>query len=247
MANNSNSHLLLVALKRSFPILCLLFIFAIVWYGHRALNNPATLPIRHVIISTDAKYISAKKIKDIVAHNARGGFFSFDSAHLQRALSDLPWMASVTIQREWPDTIKVIIYERKPLARWKQRGVLDQAGNVFFPSLKTIPATLPVLSGPAERLSDVIALYKQLLPLTELMSKKVAKLTLNDRGSCTLQWVNGVQVMLGRQDIISRYERFMQLYPKIIEKSSSKISTVDLRYPNGVAIKWTGHRTKLVN
>ena len=196
------------------------------------------LPIRHVDISTDAQYIPIQKLKSIVKDNVHGGFFSLKTAQLENALAQLPWVESSAIQRDWPDKLKVIINERQPLARWGSKGVVDKSGQLFFPAVASIPQTLPTIYGPIERLADVVGLYQQLASLTQSVSLNLAVLSLDDRGSWQLVLSKGTQVILGREDMLQRYKRFVSLYPRIIAKSSRKALTVDLRYPNGLAVKW---------
>jgi cell division septal protein FtsQ len=45
-------------------------------------------------------------------------------------------------------------------------------------------------------------------------------------------------VKLGRQDALPRFKRFVAIYPKILQSSKAPIVSVDLRYPDGVAVQF---------
>ena len=60
--------------------------------------------------------------------------FNADFASAQRALYDQPLVYSVHIERDWPNTVKVMVEERKPWGTWEQSGVqytIDREGVVL--------------------------------------------------------------------------------------------------------------------
>jgi len=65
-------------------------------------------------------------------------------------------------------------------------------------------------------------------------------LTLDARGALNLTLDNGVQVRLGRQQIESRFERFMLVAAKLVSQRAADIAYVDMRYGNGFAVGWKG-------
>lgn len=224
-------------LKLSLPFLVFLFLFGIIWYGVQAMENPNLLPIKTVTISVDAKNIPSETLKNVVAENVHGGLLSLNVQELSKALMSLPWVKTVAIQRVWPNKIKVIIKERRAQALWGKTAVIDQDGNVFFPDIASLPKNLPLLTGPDDHAADLVNLYKIVNTALVPLSMTVTDLVLSDRGSWQLQLNNGLAVILGGQDMAQRFQRFVSLYPKIIGNNSSKALTVDLRYPNGVAVQ----------
>lgn len=60
--------------------------------------------------------------------------FTADLSEAQRQIYELPLVAAVHIKREWPDTVKVVIEERRPWGTWEQGGVgytIDREGVVL--------------------------------------------------------------------------------------------------------------------
>lgn len=60
---------------------------------------------------------------------------AFDPAEARRRVLALPWVEDVVIQRRFPDTVRVTIKERVPMARWQYQGhvsVIDERGRELF-------------------------------------------------------------------------------------------------------------------
>ena len=65
-----------------------------------------------------------------------------------------------------------------------------------------------------------------------------AGLTLEQRGAWTLTLANGIEVVLGRDQVEQRFERFITVYENRLASRVSEVSRVDARYSNGVAVQW---------
>lgn len=81
--------------------------------------------------------------------------FDADLASAQRALYAQPLVNSVTIERQWPHTIKIAVVERKPWGTWEQSDVrytIDREGVVLGTS--PAPQGSPVIksSEPGNRI-----------------------------------------------------------------------------------------------
>lgn len=77
--------------------------------------------------------------------------FTADLATAQKELYGLPLVASVSIKRDWPNTMRIVIQERKAWGAWEQGGVrytIDREGVV----LGTIP---PPEGSPVVRSSEL--------------------------------------------------------------------------------------------
>lgn len=77
--------------------------------------------------------------------------FTADLATAQKQLYGLPLVSSVTIKREWPNTMRIVIQERRAWGTWEQGGVrytIDREGVV----LGTVP---PPAGSPVIRSSEL--------------------------------------------------------------------------------------------
>ncbi|MGB0957379.1 MAG: cell division protein FtsQ/DivIB, partial [Litorivicinus sp.] len=88
--------------------------------------------------------------------NARA---SSDLSHIQRQLSDQPWIAEARVRRVWPHALRIEVIEQRPVARWNRDQFLGMQGDLFEPARQPLMA-LPDLSGPEGMERDVFARYQ---------------------------------------------------------------------------------------
>ena len=67
---------------------------------------------------------------------------------VQRSVQDLPWVATVSVRKQWPDELQVYIVEHKPVAIWNSDLLLNAKGQVFQADNEALQAYLPQLYGP---------------------------------------------------------------------------------------------------
>ena len=65
-----------------------------------------------------------------------------------------------------------------------------------------------------------------------------AGLSLEERGAWTLTLTNGIEVVLGRDQVEERFERFIAVYENRLAARVDEVSRIDARYSNGVAVQW---------
>jgi cell division protein FtsQ len=63
-------------------------------------------------------------------------------------------------------------------------------------------------------------------------------LDLEARGAWTLELDNDIKVVVGRENINERLQRFLELYRLRLADKSAEIEQIDIRYTHGVAVKW---------
>lgn len=205
-----------------------------VWY----LAQPQTLPIRQVNIEGEFQQLSQAELQQLVAGELHGGFFSIDVAGLRKAVKLSPWVRDVQVQRVWPDALKVAVREQTAVARWRDSGLVNSAGQYFQPDMSTVPTGLPQLNGPqdmqAELTERLLQLQKGLAPL----DMHVKRLTLSERRAWSFETSTGLEVVLGREDFDARLQRFIDLVPASLGERLANAAYIDMRYTNGFAVQF---------
>lgn len=227
-----------VIAERLIQIIGLIILIYLGYLGWQKIFDLHSFPFRHVKIVADENHISTDQIKNIITENIQGGFFSLKERALKNTLLSLPWVNDVSIRRIWPDTLFITLSEQQPIARWNNEAVFNRQGILFSPSMKTVSNDLPLLSGPEEAEQEV---FKKFLDLQNQLSPlhlAIHSLQLNDRDFWQMTLSNGVKVVIGNEDIDQRIAKFIELYSQLIGDKASKVGYVDLRYSNGIAIKW---------
>jgi len=199
-------------------------------------------PIQRVIVTGRLQRVSALDVEQVVRARLNGaGLVSVNLEHISNGLRTLPWVDSAAVQRSWPRGLKIEIVEQAAVARWNDTGLVNSRGQLFMSDAHFVPPELPQLAGPAGSEAEVTGRYLAVQGrLTEVGLRLVA-LTLDARGALSLTLDNGVQVRLGRQQIESRFERFMLVAAKLVSQRAADIAYVDMRYGNGFAVGWKGN------
>jgi cell division protein FtsQ len=163
---------------------------------------------------------------------ASGNFFAADLGEIRARVERLPWVRHVAVRRVWPGRLEISIEEHVALARWGDDALVNTHGE-RFPG-KTQEA-LPSFIGPAGTQAEVARRYARFSTIVAPLGTKVERVTLSPRHAWQLRLANGLHVALGRDADLAetRLRRFVEVYPG----AKSKSEYVDLRYPNGFAVR----------
>lgn len=165
-------------------------------------------------------------------------YFATDLEDIKASLEQRPWVASAAVKRVWPDRLVVNIREKKPLAYWNDGRLVSRTGELFSPENPQVAGALPLLSGPDERVRDVITMARALSDQLVASGMGFSGLNLEQRGAWTLRLNNGIDVVLGRDQVEQRFQRFIAVYQSRLASRADEVSKIDARYTNGVAVKW---------
>lgn len=174
------------------------------------------------------------------------GFLSVDLVAMQQALEWLPWVDQARISRIWPDQLKVEVVEQQPIARWGEEEWLNSRGQIFHGVTRVPEAFMPQLLGPAGTQEQVMQQYWSLSRLLRPMGYSIARLELRARGSWFVTTREGLEIRLGRDQVLEKMRRFAALYEHELREQMSRVARVDLRYANGLAVAWHDSETEAV-
>jgi len=207
------------------------------WVG-KWVADPAVTPLRVAKIEGELRYLKRADLERAVADVSRGGFFTVDVRAVQRAAESLPWVAKASVRRTWPDSLHILVVEQTPFARWGEKGLVNPRGEVFVPGELDMSLDLPYLAGPEGSGQEVVERYRYAGRVLESLGMKVARIELSERRAWSLRTDGGVIVQLGVGDFQKRLERFVKAYPLLTKERDQKMESADMRYSNGMAVKW---------
>ncbi len=225
--------------RRAFYELVLVILFAglMSWLMSWMLD-PATLPIKHVRIEGEFVHLSPDMLQQRIKGQVKGGFFNIDVSAVRDKLLDEPWVHDVSVHRVWPDSLQVFVKEQIAVAAWKNTGLLNKKGDYFAPEKSTFPDGLPVITGPEGHYQQMMEKYYSLQSLFAPFSMQISHLVLDERRAWTVHLDSGLKILLGRRDFEVRINRYIALIPQFFGDKLGNVETVDMRYPNGFAVKW---------
>src|SRR3954462_442672 len=198
------------------------------------LGRSQVFPLRHVEVRTVVHRTSRGEIEAALRGSMAGNFFSVSPGELRAALERLPWIRGASVRRIWPDTLEVELEEHVPFARWGGNALVNTYGEKF--SGKGAEA-LPLFIGPEGSEGEVTRRYVRFSQAAAALGSPLERVVLTARFAWQLRLGNGLNIMLGRDGDAAeaRLKRFAEVYAASVP--SGKHEYVDLRYPNGFALR----------
>jgi cell division protein FtsQ len=169
----------------------------------------------------------------------RGNFFTLDLERTRLAFEKLPWVRQANLRRAWPDRLEVLVEEHVAVARWRDTGLVNTYGEVFEAASNE---RLPLFAGPEGAAAEMVEHYRGFRELLLTVGREPVELRLSDRRAWALRSSDGYFLELGRQDMNARLARFVAGYEKAVAQLQPGAYRVDLRYPNGFAVRLPGLR-----
>jgi len=201
--------------------------------GYFVMHLPI-FPINQIRLQGDLTHVTRNQVEAIVARELRGNFFTINLTRARLGFEKLPWVRQVRVKRIWPDRLEIGIEEHLPLARWQNLALINTYGEVFE-AATNLP--LPVFYGPRDSAMQMTLQFDKFQKILMPVNQQVRELYLNPRQSWRIQLTTGTQLELGRQTVESRLKRWVATYPVLQKITADSSIWVDLRYPNGLALR----------
>jgi len=195
--------------------------------------------ISQVAVTGRFQRVSPVEVEQAVKARVRDvGLVSVDLAAVRRAVEQLPWVDTATVERQWPNSLNIRVTEQVAAARWGANGLLNTRGELFISEARHIPPELPRLSGPHGTEGEVASRYLAAQGQLIEAGMRLTAVRLDARGSWEFDLDSGITVRLGRRQIDERFARFVAAAVGQIASHTNDINYIDMRYTNGFAIGW---------
>ena len=212
---------------------------------YQQLIRDDVLPIHEIKISGEFQQIVSEDLSPIIVDGIHGNFFTLNVSDIYEQLLVLPWVEKVWIHRIWPDTIKVELQEQKPIAILKNKGLLNEKGEVFSQESRLFDKILPKFIVANNYTQESIKQFKKIRKILLENDLKPTVFYYDERKAQKIKLSNGIELVLGRIDVEERLIKFVKAYKMQLQNDKRKILKVDLRYTNGLAISWQQAAVKL--
>jgi cell division protein FtsQ len=199
--------------------------------------EPSRFPINKVNIAASYQHITHQELETVLSSYLNASYFSLPVTRLQNALNALDWVESALVERVWPDSLKIILVEKKPVAIWGDQ-LLTEEGQLFKQGAAHLGYNVPKLRGPESQYLEVLQVYQKLGKILTTYGLYAETLQLRDNHAWILTLANGVQIHLGKKSLETRLLRFCKAYPAVFAEKVDQLASVDLRYPRGMAVQW---------
>ncbi len=193
------------------------------------------------------RHINPLTVRSAVLARIKGNFFTANLDEVRKTFESVPWVHKATVRRSWPNQLIVTIEEHVPLGTWGDDGrLLSVKGDVFVANLAEAEedAQLLAFNGPDGSEKEVVARLQDLNRWFAPLRLTAEELNLLDRYAWTVRMNNGMTIELGREKTATtlkeRADRLVAAYPQLVALLQDRIENIDMRYPNGLALRAQG-------
>jgi len=200
------------------------------------------LNIKEVIISSSSEKVK-KQVKELLAVRHLPNILLVDSSSLQKAILSYNWVEEARIRKIFPDTLKIEIKERKPVAVLKKKNyyLIDKAGIPLEIYSSPSDSKLPLLidSNDFQKNSEekIKLAWECLKNTSPALRDTIKVMDLSYLRWTTLHLRNTeTRVKLRYENFAQGLQFFMNKY-KYWEKQLGPLEYVDLRFQGRIYAK----------
>ncbi len=209
------------------------------------------------LVVEGAQYASPSQIRHVFVEDFGRSLYLVPVVKRRERLLQIDWIEDASVARIWPNTLKVQVHERAPVAfvhlppnakdGMSRFALIDREGVILRPRMAA-KFTLPVITGVKEseppddrraRVHRVLAMLKEVGPL----SQNISEINAADPNNLTVaEHVDDavVNLLLGDENYGERLQNFLANYSEIRAKRPD-VKTLDLRV-DGVITAVGGER-----
>lgn len=210
-------------------------LFAVAWLLVQE-DSPLFRPIQQYELVSEIQHVKPVEIDAVMQHYLGRSFWEVELETIQSELTRLDWVSSALVKRSWPAQLYVSIQEQKPVARWEQAGLVNQAGVVFYPNDLAGFDNLVVLEGQLADSAKILVRLSTFQRALKSIEFTISALSLELDGIWKVSLLDGSKIILNMTDDDVKLEQFVRAYPKLSMALRKSPQVYDLRYSNGFIV-----------
>jgi cell division protein FtsQ len=218
----------------------LLLAAAAVWLAQRPWFD-----FRRIEIHGDAGHLSAAAVRAAVSGRLAGNYFTMRLDQARRVFETLPWVASVSVRRVWPNRLSVTLVEHRAVGQWDDGRLVSDRGVLFVanPAEAELNGPLVGFSGPPRYAEQAVRHYQEFGAALAPLQLSIRGIRVSDRASWSLKASPPLHIELGRDDppgrVLERLQSIVAAMPMVVARLDGPASRIDARYSNGFAAAGT--------
>ena len=193
-------------------------------------------PLASYRVLSPLRYVTREEVESVLLSYQGQSYWDLPLPEIQSRLLRLDWVSDVTVSRNWPDKLDILIAEQRPLARWGDNGLITQAGEVFYPRSITSFSDWVQLNGALDKALLVVRRYNSFLRELKPLGFIIQSADLSADDVWTLKLYQGPEVVFTEKDWRLQLSRFVAAYSQLDEQVINSAQGYDLRYSNGFSI-----------
>ena len=190
--------------------------------------------IKNILIS-GTHNLSQDYLRNIIKTQNHINIFNVNLHRIYNKIIQNSWVEETYVERILPDTIKIKVLEKKPIAIWqnhKGNKVITINGDVIsHANVKKFKNSFPIIKG--EKSKENISTILKILETNKNFAKNIWSLTFINQRRWDLHFNQGLIVRLPSQDVIKAWQKIIKLQTNY-NILNLRLTEIDLRNPEQI-------------
>jgi len=216
---------------------CICSLVAIMLLSDFAANQQKATAKR-VVVEGELSHLPQSEVQSAIEQKVTGAFYRVDLDEIRSTLEQISWIKTANVSRRWPKTLIIQIEEHRPIARWGEKAMISDDGEVFAHNDFYQGPRLTQLYAASDRADDVLSQYLVLSSHMAQHNIEVTQLHLERSGAWKALLNDEIELLLGYRNLVNRIKILDRVLKGGINRKISEINRLDLRYEDSVAVQW---------
>jgi cell division protein FtsQ len=206
-----------------------------------------SLPLRssfavHRIVFTGNEHLTDEELRNLAGLKRGENLLTLSGGRIFARMMESPWLRSVSVRKELPDVLHILIREAEPFALLDMKGhlfIVDDSGRMLEELRDSQIPFLPIISGDPfgkkEAFSEAIHLVRAVKG-TGLLSRKDHIEIIAQKPEEMVMNIDGIVIKVGEGEYEEKLGRLTELEEEI-KKRQIPVDYIDLRFSNRVIVK----------
>jgi len=201
----------------------------------------SAFPVRRVIFIGN-KHLTSDELRALSGVRRNANLITLSGKKVSKKLLESPWIRSVSVRKEFPDTLSVTVSEVVPFALLDVNGhlfIINEKGELLEELKGNIIPFLPIITGDPSRegegLSEALTLAKTMNDMGLSSERDQIEIVLSKPQELT-SVIDGMVVKVGVGDYKEKLQRLLEL-EEDIQRRQITVDYIDVRFANRVVVK----------
>ena len=180
-------------------------------------------------------HLDKNDIIKIISTNNNINIFNVNIKNIYRNIMDNTWIKKASIKIIYPNTIKVFLTEKKPIAIWQNRygnSLITKSGDIIFEkNLEKFKNNLPIIIG--QNAHKNVHSILNILNSKRNFIKNIWSLTFVNERRWDLHFNQGLTIKLPSKNVENAWQKVVYLHKKF-NILSLYLTEIDLRNSNQI-------------
>ncbi len=184
---------------------------------------------------TGIKHLNKKNITKIIRSYNNANIFTINIQKIHEEISKNTWVKEASIQRIYPDTIKIVLKEKQPVAIWQNKygnNLVTKNGEIILEKkLNNFKNYLPIITGnnAHKNLNPIL----KVLNTHENFAKNIWSLTFVNERRWDIHFNQGLTIRLPSKQVKEAWQKIVSLNESLNILNLGLIE-IDLRNRNQI-------------